>query len=236
MNKSITVAKKELAFYLNNPAGYIIAILFAVFASFLFIKDIFLRGNTSMRSFFDAAPWLLTIFIPAVAMRIISEEKRTHTLEVLLSLPLTERQVVVGKFMGLMIFSLISLALTLSIPIAMMYLGHPTHMEIVISYMGALFLIALYSSLSLFFSSLTTNQVVAFLSSVLVLFLLNVVGGDFAASFLPQVIRENSIFLTPLYHYEAFLKGVIDVRSVFYFISTTAAFIFLTVIMLERRD
>lgn len=236
MNKIIPIAKKELAFYFNNPAGYIIAVLFAVFAGFLFIKDIFLRGNTSMRPFFDAAPWLLIIFIPAVAMRMLSEEKRTHTLEVLLSLPITETQVVLGKFMGFMLFSLVSIALTLSIPAAIVYLGHPTVMEIVISYFGTIALIALYGSISLFFSSLTTNQVVAFLSATLVLFLLNVLGGDFAASFLPQIIRENSIFLTPLYHYDSFLKGIIDARSLFYFISTTAVFLFLTVVMLEKRD
>lgn len=236
MNKINTITKKELAFYFNNPVGYIVAILFAVFANFLFIKDIFLRGNTSMRPFFDAAPWLLIIFIPAIAMRMLSEEKRTHTLEVLLSLPITETQVMLGKFYSLLLFSLVSLSLTLSIPVSLFYLGHPSLSEILISYIGTIFLIAFFASISLFFSSLTTNQVVAFLSAVLTLFLLNVLGGDFAGSFLPPIIRENIIFLTPLYQFNSFVKGVVDFRSVFYFVSVTVMFIFLTVMVLEKRD
>src|SRR5438045_3150828 len=93
--------KKELNFYLNNPIGYITIVLFAAIANFLFVKDIFLAGSASMRPFFDLVPWLLLIFIPALAMRSFSEERKSNTLELLLTLPVSETQIVLAKFFAL---------------------------------------------------------------------------------------------------------------------------------------
>lgn len=234
--KVIAIFKKELAYYVNNPAGYIVMILFAIFANFLFMKDIYIRGNTSMRPFFDSLPWLCIVFVPAVCMRLMSEEKRMRTFEVLMSLPIKESELIVGKYLAAVCFCALSLGLTLSIPATLFYLGSPILSEIIISYMGGIVLIAFYAAISIFFSSITANQVVAFLSSIVCLFLLTVIGGDFAASVLPLFIREHIIFLSPLYHYSSFLKGIFDLRAVFYFASLSAAFLFLAVIHIEKRD
>lgn len=231
-----TLFKKELSFYFNNPVGYIIGVLFAAFANFLFIKDLFLRGDSSMRPFFELLPWLLLIFIPALAMRIFAEEKRINTIEVLLSLPIIELSVVTAKFLALLFFSTIVLLLTISIPITINSIGRMPLTEIIVSYLGSFLLIAGFISISIFFSSLTKNQIVAFLSSALVIFFLILSNGDFLSSFVPRFIQENLIILSPIYHYENFLKGLIDLRSVFYFVSLCTLFIFLTVINLEKRD
>ncbi|MEO6508606.1 MAG: ABC transporter permease, partial [Patescibacteria group bacterium] len=114
-----TLFKKELNYYLNNPLGYIVVILFAVFANFIYIKDIFVIGQASMKAFLGSMPWLLMIFIPAIAMRSFSEEKRNNTLESLLTLPVSESEIVVSKFLALLTLLAIALLLTLGLPIGL---------------------------------------------------------------------------------------------------------------------
>jgi ABC-2 type transport system permease protein len=232
----LTLLKKELSYYFNNPIGYIVAILFAIFANFLFIKDIFLRGDSSMRPFFDILPWLFLVFIPALTMRIFSEEKRTNTIEVLLTLPITETNVAIAKLIALLTFSVFAMLLTLLIPATLKLVGKPYLPEIGVAYVGAFLLSASFISVSMFFSSLTKNQIVAFLCSVITIFLLIVLGGDFLASFIPRFILESISSFSPLYHYDNFLKGLVDLRSVVYFFSLMILFIFLTVINLEKRE
>jgi ABC-2 type transport system permease protein len=228
--------KKELAFYFNNPIGYITAILFAVFSNFLFMKDLFLRGDTSMRSFFEIAPWLLLIFIPALGMRVFAEEKRINTIETLITLPVYEATIVLAKFIALLIFAAITLLLTISIPFSLALLGKVVVSEIIVSYIGVILYSMGLIAISIYFSSTTKNQILAFLFSIIVGFLLMVVGSDFLSSVLPNLIQEWLSFLSPIYHYENFLKGVLDLRSVGYFISLSLTFIFLTIINLEKRD
>jgi ABC-2 type transport system permease protein len=232
----INLFKKELSYYFNNPIGYIVATLFAIFANFLFIKDLFLRGDSSMRPFFDILPWLFMVFIPALTMRIFAEEKRVNTIEVLLTLPISETNIVIAKFASLLIFSFFTLLLTLLIPVTLISVGKPYLPEIIVGYVGAFLLSASFISLSMFFSSLTKNQIVAFLCSVLTIFLLIVIGGDFLVSFIPRFIEENLNSFSPLYHYDNFLKGLVDLRSIIYFVSLKALFLFLTVINLEKRE
>lgn len=232
--------KKELAFYLNNPIGYIVIGLFAVFANFMFVKDIFVSGSASLRPFFDILPWLFMIFIPALTMRMISEEKRTNTVEVLLSLPISEAQIVVSKFLAIVILSTIGLFLTVGLPISMYVLtsqvGGSIYLpEVFVGYMGAILLAAAYTAVSLFFSSLTKNQIIAFLASVITLFFFVIFSTDFAASVIPSFIQGGLNYLSPVTQLASFVKGVIDLRAVFYFVSITTVFLFLTIIDLERR-
>lgn len=231
-----TLYKKELNYYLNNPIGYIVVVLFAVFANFMYVKDIFAIGSASMRPFFSILPWLLMIFIPALSMRAISEEKRTNTLETLLTLPISETQVVLAKFLALLTLSAFGLALTLGLPISLSFLTKIYLPEIIVGYLGVLLTCALFISLTMFFSSLTKNQVVAFLTAVLALFFLIVLATDFLASVLPKFLQDFSSYFSPLYHLQNFVKGVFDLRSVFYFLSFTIVFLFLTIVDLEKRN
>ena len=231
-----TLYKKELNYYLNNPIGYIVAILFAVFANFLFIKDIFVVGSASMKPFFSILPWLYLVFVPALTMRTLSEEKRTNTMEVLLTLPVSETQIVLTKFLALSTLLLIALFLTMGLPISLMFLTKLYFPEILIGYAGSLIMGAMFIAVSMVFSAFTKNQVVAFLSSVICLFIVLVLGTDFMAGVLPKTILDYLSYFTPMYHFQNFMKGVIDVRSVVYFVSALLFFLFITIVSLEKRD
>ncbi|OGK09348.1 hypothetical protein A2767_03900 [Candidatus Roizmanbacteria bacterium RIFCSPHIGHO2_01_FULL_35_10] len=228
--------KKELNYYLNNPIGYIVVILFAVFANLLFVKDIFIVGSASMRPFFNFLPWLLLIFIPALTMRILSEEKRTNTIEILLTLPISETQIVISKFLALVTVSGIGLLLTIGLPISLSVITKVYLPEILAGYTGGILLAGFYISLSMFFSSQTKNQVVAFLGSALTIFFLLVLGTDFTANVLPRVIHDFLIYFSPFNHLSNFVKGLIDLRSIFYFVSFIVMFLFLTIVDLEKRN
>lgn len=231
-----TLIKKELSYYFNNPIGYLIAIIFAVFVNFLFVKDLFLRGESNMRPFFEIMPWLCVVFVPALAMRIFSEEKRLNTIEVLLTLPITETMIVLAKFIALLIFAFFTLSLTFSLPLTLIFIGRPFLPEIIVAYLGVFFMMAAFISLSMFFSSTTKNQIVSFLTSAITLFFLILLGSDFFSSFLPSLITQNLSYFSFYFHFANFLKGVVDIRSVVYFLSIIFLFLFFTIVNLEKRD
>ena len=164
-----TLFKKELDYYLNNAVGYIVVILFAVFVNFLYVKDIFLNGSVSMKSFFGIIPWLFLIFIPAITMRAFSEEKRLNTIEVLLTLPVSEAQIVIAKFFTYIVLVILALLLTFALPASFYYLAHIYLPEVLVGYAGAVLMGASFIAISMYFSTLTKNQIVSFLSSLLVL-------------------------------------------------------------------
>ncbi len=227
--------KKELSYYLHNAIGYIIVILFAVFANFLFVKDLFVIGTASMRTFFSFLPWLFLIFVPALTMRIISEEKRTNTIETLLTLPVSETQVVLSKFFALLTVMIVGLVLTISLPVSLSFLSGLYIPETLVGYIGVVFMGASFIAISMFFSSQTKNQVVAFLLSAIVLFLLVVLDTEFMSTVFPKFFLDYASLFSPNYHLQNFIKGVIDIRSVFYFVGMTALFLFLTITDLEKR-
>lgn len=228
--------KKELNYYLNNPVGYIVLILFAVFANFLYVKDLFAIGSASLKAFFSLIPWLMLVFMPALAMRSVSEEKRSNTVEILLTLPLSETEIIVAKYLALLTVAGIGLLLTVSLPVSLMVFSNVYPPEVFAGYLGLASVASAFLAVSVFFSTLTRNQVVAFLASALSLFILVVVGSDMTASIMPKVLTDLTSIFTPIYHLQNFVKGVVDVRSVFYFIGLDLIFLFLSVINLEKRS
>ena len=233
--------KKELLFYFNSPLGYISIVLFGVFANFMFVKDIFVYGSASLRPFFEIVPWLFMIFIPAFTMRLIAEEKRTNTIEVLMSMPISEMQIVISKWLSTVLMVGVGLILTMGLPISMYLLTKQVGVrlylpEVFVGYFGLILLASAYISISLFFSSITKNQIVAFLTSALVIFFLMIFSTDFAASILPKLLQNYLNYLSPTTQLDSLIKGVLDLRSIFYFVSVDALFIFLTVIGLENRQ
>lgn len=236
----IPLIRKELGHYFNNPFGYIVIVLFAVFANFMFVKDVFVVGTVSMRQFFNFLPWIAMIFVPAVTMRTLAEEKRSNTYEVLQTLPLTASQIVLGKFIAVLIVCAAALILTMGLPISLNILGSQAGSrlylpEILTAYIGTLFFFGMGSAIGIFFSGTSNNQVVAFLISALVLFFLNVISTDVIGSFLPSAFDSVVSVLSPTNHLGNFVKGVLDVRSLFYFLSTMVIFLFLTIVDVEKR-
>lgn len=237
----IALYKKELNYYLNNPVGYIVIVLFATFVNFLYVKDIFVVGSASMKPFFSLIPWLMMVFIPALTMRSLSEEKRTNTIETLLTLPVSETQVVLAKLAAIATITLIGLLLTTALPVSLYAITSVTsgkiHLpEIFVGYTGAFLMSLLFISLSLFFSSLARSQVVAFMSSVITLFFFIVLSQDFLASVLPSILLDALGYFSPVYHLDSFIKGLLDLRAITFFISFTILFTFLTIIDLEKRN
>lgn len=230
------IYKKEIGHFFNNPIGFIVIVLFALFSNFLFIKDIFSFGSASMRPFFVTTGWLLTVFIPALTMRSFAEEKRTNTLETLLTLPVREWDVVFGKMLAVMTVVALALALTLGLPVALTFMANLYFPEVLMGYIGLLLMSAAFTAIAMFFSLKTNNQIVAFFLSAIVLFILIAFSSDFVASFIPRGFSDALVFAMPVTHLEPFIKGMLDLRSVGYFLMLTGLFVFLTASELEERQ
>jgi len=232
--------KKEFSFYFNNPLGYIVLVLFGIFANFLYVKDIFVYGSASLRPFYEILPWLFLVFIPAISMRLFAEERRTNTIEVLLSLPISEMQIILAKFLASLAVVAVGLLLTVGLPISMYVLTQQIGVriylpEVFVGYVGSLLFASSFIAISMFFSVKTKNQIVAFLSSIIALFFLIIFSTDFAASALPRILQETFNYLSPVTQLETFIKGILDARSIMYFLSFSGLFLFLTVVDLEKR-
>ncbi len=230
------VYKKEIGQMLGSPAGYIAPALFALFLGYMFVKDVFVIGSASLRAFFGVAPWLLFIYIPALAMRSLSEEKRTNTLEVLLTLPISERGIIAGKLFALSMITAVSWGLTLSVPLVLGSLTNISVLESLIGYVGVFLFSVMYISFSLYVSSRIPNQIASFLVSSIVLFFVTTLSSDFLANILPKVVQDFLLIVSPTLHLDNFSKGVIDFRSLAYFFGLTYLFYELTVAELAKRS
>jgi len=227
--------KKELMQLLNSPVGYSVPIVFALFLGYLFIKDVFIIGSASLKPFFSIAPWLLFVLVPALSMRSISEEKRANTIEVLLTLPLSEGTIVLAKLLSLFTLIAITLGLTLSVPLVLGLISSLYVPEIIIGYGGLLLLSLLYLSFSLYISARVSNQIASFAISVIILFLVTTLSSDFLANILPKSVQDILILGSPLLHLDNFVKGVVDFRSLSYFILLIVIFFKFTVTELQKR-
>lgn len=231
------IFRKETGSYFASPLGYVFILFYLLVSNgfFFFLHDFFRVGQASMRGYFVMLPWVFLFFVPAVTMRLWAEERKSGTLEVLLTMPLRESEVVLGKFLASFAFIGITLAFTLTVPVSIGILGRPDWGVIAGSYIGALFLGAAYLAIGLWISSLTESQVVAFIASVAAIFLLLVAGvvpewmgsvGWFAA-----LCEYLSLFS----HFQNILRGVLDSRDVVYYVAVVWFFLYLNVKNIEAR-
>lgn len=186
-----------------------------------------------MRNVFDIIPFIFLFFIPAISMRTFSEEKKSGTIELLLTKPITDTDIVIGKFLAALTLTAIALAFTLIYVISLTFLGKIDTASIIGSYIGLLLMSGIYIGIGIFASSLTENQVVAFIISFLIvfaLFLLNKV-----LIFLPTSLASVLEYISIDYHYGNIARGVIDSRNIIYYLSGITIFIQLTIASLEKR-
>ena len=232
------ITKRELQSFFDSLIAYIILILFLGFSGFftwLYGTDIFLVGQASLQSFFNIAFWTLFFFIPAITMRMLAEEKKTGTIELLLTKAVTDRQVILGKFLAC--FLLVAIALTFTLPyyITLVNIGNVDHGAVWCGYLGLLLMSAAYVSIGLFTSSITNNQIVAFLLALFIgLFLhliFNVLAGNFTG-FLGQLFYTLSLSV----HFDSLSRGVIDTKDIIYFISIVVIGILLAELNLAKRN
>lgn len=234
------VAARELGAYFDSLIAYIVIILFVVLSNFIFMTQFFLTGRVEMKGYFAMLPIFLNVALPAVTMRLWAEERRQRTMELLLTLPIVPIQAILGKFIAAL--ALYSLFLVGSLPIVIMLavLGKPDFGMILGGYIGAGFLGAFFLAFGLFLSSLSGDQIVAFVTTAVVGFVFVGTGDDrFVAwldGFLPganlgTVVRE-AISVVP--HYESFVSGVVDLSAIVYFVTFSAAFLWLNALTLEK--
>jgi ABC-2 type transport system permease protein len=222
------VAKREWGSYFASPVAYVFIIIFLVLAGFFTfsVGRFFEAGQADLRAFFFWHPWLYLILVPAIAMRTWAEERRTGTIELLLTLPLTTWDAILGKFIAGWLFLLLALALTFPMVLTLYYLGHPEAGLLLCGYAGSALLAGAYFAVGLLTSALTRNQVVSFIIAVVVGLFLILAGfppvtslvGSFAPGWAVDLIASFSF----MPHFDTLQRGVIELRDVAYFVSVMA--------------
>lgn len=236
-----SVFRREFGAYFSSPlAGIFLVIYLFMSGIFTFQLGAFYeRGQADLRPFFQGQPWLYLFLVPALSMRLWAEDRRTGTIELLLTLPVSVRDLVLGKFLAAWAFACAALALTVPLWITVGWLGNPDHGAIVVGYVACALLAGTLLALGAFLSAFTKNQVIAFVLCGVAGFLLMVTGFpivlDFVSGWLPRIAVEAIGAMSALTHFDGMMRGVLDVRDVLYFASLTAAFLFLNGVVVEWK-
>jgi ABC-2 type transport system permease protein len=233
----ITIAKRELNGYFAAPVAYVFIVIWLLLNGFFTFSlgGFFEIGQASLAMpFFRWHPWLYLFLVPAVGMRLWSEERRLHTLELLLTMPITAWQAIIGKFLASWLFLIIALLLTFPVVLTVCYLGSPDLGEIISGYVGSALLAGGYLAVTSMTSAITRNQVVSFILSVVICFFLLLSGFEPVTELLPNSLVGIVTSLSSLTHFIAFQKGVLDSRDVIYFASLIGFALFLNGVIIRN--
>jgi len=236
-----SVAKRELSGTVSSPVAYVFVVIFLLLSSFFtfMIGGFFERGQASLVSFFGWHPWLYLFLVPAVGMRMWAEERRSGTIELLLTLPVTTWQAIAGKFLAYLVIIATALLLTFPVWITVNYLGAPDNGVIFASYIGSLLLGASYLAVTSFTSALTRNQVVSFILAVVICLFLILCGWPPVLNLLSRAVSQGLVDLVASFsfmtHFENIQRGVLDLRDIAFFVSVIVFFLFATHAVLRAR-
>jgi len=233
MKYILAISKKELAGYFNSPVAYIVISVFLLLSGWLFFQQFFLAGQVSMRALFSLTPMLLIFFAPAITMRLISEERKAGTLELLVTLPLTNANIIIGKFLAAVVLLSVAILLTIPYTITVSTLGSLDWGPVIGSYIGLILLGASYLSVGLFCSSVSRNQIVAFIVGLALCFGIFLL--DKTLPFLPNFMASFVQYLSVDYHYNNIARGVIDTRGLVYYGSFISMFLMFAVFALDNE-
>jgi ABC-2 type transport system permease protein len=241
MRSTFIIFKRELASYFATPLAYIFIVIFLAMAGAFafFVGNFFGRGQADLQPFFEFHPWLYLVLIPALSMRLWAEERKSGTIELFLTLPISMTQAVLGKFLAAWIFAGIALALTFPFWITVNVLGSPDNGVIVASYIGSFLMAGAYLAIGSALSALTKSQVIAFVVTAAVCFLFTVSGSTILQGLLtgwaPDAVISNLAFFSFLTHFTAIIRGVIDLRDLVFFASVIALFLFANAILVDLK-
>ncbi len=241
MRHILTIAKREVTGYFASPVAYVFIVIFLLLSGFLtfMVAGFFERGQADLLPFFAWHPWLYLFLVPAVGMRMWSEERRLGTIELLLTMPITPWQAIMGKFLASWLVLALALALTFPIVITVNYLGHPDNGVILASYVGSLLLSGTYLSISAMTSAMTRNQVVSFILSLVICLFLILAGWPPVTNLLTQWaspwLVETIAAFSVMTHFESIQKGVIDSRDVLFFLSLIVFSLFTTSVIVRAH-
>jgi ABC-2 type transport system permease protein len=235
MSRATVIARREIGSYFHSPIAYVAMTLFLVASGISFLNDFEPGQPAALRSIFDWMIWFLVLIVPILSMGLLSQEWATGTMETLMTAPVGETDVVLGKFLGSFGLLVVMLVPTLLYVVMLRIYGHPDAGPIVSGYLGILLVGALFISVGLFCSSLTRSQIVAAVASAAILVLITIipwfVGSKAALPKFWRSVIDQAVFK----RYTDFSKGVLDLGNIVFFVLTTAVFLFVTVKVLESR-
>ena len=224
---------KELKSFFDSPVAYIVILVYLVILGWFFTSNLFVAGQATLRTVFEMTPFLLLFFAPAMTMRLISEERKTGTLELLATKPLKEYEIIVGKFLAALCLYFFTLLPTIVYFVTVSFIGTLDLGAVVGGYVGLLLVGSVFLAISLFGSSITENQVVAFIVSFLIVFALFML--DKVLIYLPSSLATIFEYMSVDYHFSNVARGVIDTRDLIYYFSAVGFSLFLGTIVLEKR-
>src|SRR5438876_290341 len=235
-----TITKRELGAYFSSPLAYVFIVIFLLLCGFFTFMagGFFERDQASLVAFFMWHPWFYLFLVPAVGMRVWAEERRQGTLELLLTMPITSWQAIVGKFLASWLFLALGLFLTFPLVLTVNYLGSPDNGVIFCSYVGCALMAGGYLAISCMTSAITRNQVVSFILSVVACLFLILAGFPPVTEFLSKLTSESWIVdsvaaLSVITHFEQFQKGVLDSRDLIFLLSLIGFSLFTTGVILR---
>ena len=233
------IAGRELRSYFATPLAYVFIVIFlAMMGVFTFyLGGFYERGQADLTPFFNFHPWLYLFLVPAIAMRLWAEERKSGSIELLMTLPVTMWQAVLGKFLAAWLFIAVALALTFPVWLTVNYLGDPDNGVIVAAYLGSLLMAGGFLAIGACISAANRNQVVAFIVTVVICFLFMLAGFplvlNFFSGWLPTAVLDAISGLSFLTHFNSLSKGVLDIRDVLYFLLVIAAWLYANAIVLD---
>jgi ABC-2 type transport system permease protein len=236
-----TIFKRELMSYFATPVAYVFIVIFLILSGVFtfYIGNFYERGQADLIPFFTFHPWLYLFLIPAVSMRLWAEERKSGSIELLLTLPVTMTQAVIGKFLAAWCFVGIALLLTFPIWISVNYLGNPDNGVIIAAYLGSFLMAGAFLAIGTCISATTRNQVIAFIITITVCFLFLLSGFplvlDFFRGWLPQWLIDVVSSLSFLSNFESISKGVLDLRNVIYFVLVIGFWLYASAVVIDAK-
>jgi ABC-2 type transport system permease protein len=241
MHNVLAIFRREFAGYFVTPVAYVFLVVFLAIAGALtfYIGNFFSRGQDDLEPFFTFHPWLYLFLIPAISMRLWAEERKSGTIELLLTLPVSITEAVLGKFFAAWAFTGVALLLTFPIWITANVLGHPDNGVILAGYIGSLVLAGAFLAIGSCMSAVTRNQVVAFVLAAVICFLFTLSGTalvlNLVSAWLPQVLADAVASFSFLTHFNSILKGVIDLRDLVFLVSLIALFLYANILVIDLK-
>ncbi len=229
------IFSKEFKGYFSSPTAYVFMTVYLVLTGWLFFRAFFFEAQASMRYYFVVLPWIFLFLLPAVTMRTWAEEKSSGTLELMLTLPVKDYEVVLGKFLACFFFLALTVMFSFPIPLIVYMYGNPDPGPLIGGYLGALFMGAAYLSIGIFASGLTKNQIVAYIMGIALCFFMFILGEGLVLGVLPRALVPIFEYLGLGSHFHSIGRGVIDTRDLVYYVSVVVFFLFLNVRTVESR-
>jgi gliding motility-associated transport system permease protein len=229
----LAIFRREIRSYFNSPVAYVVIVVFLAIIGWFFTSNLFLMNVASLRVMFELVPLVLLFFVPAITMRLLAEEQKSGTLELLTTKPVRDAEIILGKFLAAWALLAAALVPTLLYVLTLTLLGSPDLGPVLTGYIGLLLMGAVYIGIGLFASSITENQIVAFIISFLIVLALFLM--DKILLYVPEGIASTVEFLGIDYHFGNIARGVIDSRNVIYFLSLLGFSLYCATVSLERR-